>query len=345
MHRVSVLALAALIFFAVFAQAMSRPAAAQSPDREAEAEALVKQGNDLRRSGDDQGALPLMQKAFSLVPNPRRAVQLGLTELALGLWAEADHHLTFGLKAAKDPWIAENRATIAQSLREAKRHVGRVQIAGDPAGAEVLINGQMVGRLPLKQAITVAEGSVDVEVRAPGYRRAFRSVPIAGGQYQRLVIRLEQTSEDPAPSAPATEALVGRGLLQAEQPRKPWRRMATYAVAGGAIVGAGLGVYGWLRHDSQVRAFNGQGCVDGESGPVRRPDIADPRCRDLHASYKSARTISAVGFVAAAALATTAVVLFLTEAGTPSDPRANEVQAFYCAPDMSHRGLACVARF
>ena len=78
-HRPLARALATLVCLA----AAAAPAAAAGPD---DAEALIKQGNDLRRSGDDQGALPLLARAYQAQPGPRTAVQLGLVEEALGRW-------------------------------------------------------------------------------------------------------------------------------------------------------------------------------------------------------------------------------------------------------------------
>src|SRR5437868_6723538 len=180
-HRPLARALATLVCLA----AAAAPAAAAGPD---DAEALIKQGNDLRRSGDDQGALPLLARAYQAQPGPRTAVQLGLVEEALGRWGDADEHLTIGLRAGGDAWIARNRKTIEAALRVVKPHVGRIEITGEPAGAEVLVGGRRVGTVPLAAPVRVSEGSIDVELRAPGYRHGFRTLTVRGGQYQPVVI-------------------------------------------------------------------------------------------------------------------------------------------------------------
>ena len=47
----------------------------------AEAEALIRQGLELRQQGRDAPALPLFQKAYDLAATPRTAGQLGCGEM------------------------------------------------------------------------------------------------------------------------------------------------------------------------------------------------------------------------------------------------------------------------
>src|SRR5947209_5434763 len=68
--------------------ASARPALGASPA--AEAESLIRDGVALRREQRDVQALPLFQKAYDLVRNARTAGQLGLCELSLGYWIEAE---------------------------------------------------------------------------------------------------------------------------------------------------------------------------------------------------------------------------------------------------------------
>src|SRR5688500_5007277 len=78
-----------------------------------ESEALLARGNQLRRAGDDEGALPIFKRAYELHKSPRTIAQLGLVEWALGRWVDADEHLTEALKAVNtDVWIRNNRTTI-----------------------------------------------------------------------------------------------------------------------------------------------------------------------------------------------------------------------------------------
>src|SRR5689334_12741785 len=64
-----------------------------------QAQELMQRANTLRRAGDDEGALPILQKAYELYRSPRTSAQLGIVESALGRWVDVDDHLTYALKA------------------------------------------------------------------------------------------------------------------------------------------------------------------------------------------------------------------------------------------------------
>jgi hypothetical protein len=160
-----------------------------------DAEALIQKAIKLRQAGDDQAARVDLRRAYEISRTPRAAAQLGMCEHALGRWAEADAHLTEALRASKDAWVAKNRNVLEGSLAVVRKFVARVEIAGEPAGAEVLIDGHVVGKLPLEDAVVVNAGRVDVELRAPGHRSDNTTIDIAAGHTKSIVLRL-------APSLP-----------------------------------------------------------------------------------------------------------------------------------------------
>jgi hypothetical protein len=311
-------------------------ALAASP--QAEADALIKKGIELRKSGDDQSALHLFVKAYKLAPTPRAAVQLGLVEQALGRWTDAEEHLGEGLRSPRDPWIAKNRRAIDESLLTVKGQIGSVEVTGEPAGAEVVINGRNVGALPLDKPVRVNAGSVDVELHAYGYPRGFRTVTVVGGQHQAVVIRLEK----PAPAPQVVPPVEARPPLP-ERPEPapaatPWQRWVAYGAFGGAAVAAGVGGYAVLRHNERVDTF-AKGCLEGPNGGLDKDTKQpDPTCESLRGEYDSARTLSVVGFVAAGALAATGVVFLLT---APDSSRGPRDTAWVCAPDLLRPGAAC----
>ena len=193
-HRSVGVALGAAVLAALVAQ--SRVAGAEATD---DAEKLIRHGIELRKAHDDEGAARAFQQAYDQVHTPRAAGQLGLAEQALGRWEDAERHVGEALRTGGDPWVAKNRATLDEALGMIQAHLGRVEIIGDPEGAEVSVNGRSVGKLPLQGAVRVSAGEVEVEIHAPGYVMAQRTLTIVGGQYQRLVLHL--TKEAIAQSA------------------------------------------------------------------------------------------------------------------------------------------------
>src|SRR5436190_3736606 len=161
--------------------------AAQARADAAEVEALISKGNELRRAGTPGPALPYFQKAYELARTPRTTGQLGLAELAAGYPVEAAEHLAIALEAPpNDPSIAKFRQMLVDALAIAKSHIGELTISGSPAGAEVVVNGRVVGALPLASTVKLAASDSEVVVRAPGYGEHRESVRIAVGQRREL---------------------------------------------------------------------------------------------------------------------------------------------------------------
>ena len=217
------------------------------------AQQLTTDGLELRRAGKDTDALAKFEEAHRLSPTPRSSAQMGLCLQALGRWSEADVYLSDALNAKSDPWVLKNRTTLKDSLEEVKQNVGRVEINGGPEGSVVAINGRTVGTYPLAGALPVNAGNVDIEVTKPGYKRALRSITIAGGNYQRLLIRLEESEQVTAP-VPAASTLPAGTPNTAEgnivstptpdpvETRPIFRRPWAWVVLGALVVGGAVAI-------------------------------------------------------------------------------------------------------
>lgn len=296
-----------------------------------EEDKLLDKGADLRAAGDEVHAVLELQKAYDLNHSPKAAAQLGLSEWALGRWVDAEAHVTEALRASNDPYLRDRqrRQVLEQALRTIKTHLGNLEITGEPEGAEVVVAGQVVGKLPLPSPLRVATGQIDVEVSAAGYLPATRTVQIAASQYQRVLIRLERKPIGPLVTAAAAPVpAVPPAALSAEPAPLPsgvsWRRVAKWSALGGAIGMLGLGV---TEHVIQRQKI----C-----------DAGDDACND---ASQSAKTLSLVGYVSAGVLGTTWLVLMLTEPSSVSSPKAT---AWACVPNGHFTlgpGLTCAMRF
>jgi len=172
----------------------------------AEAEALIRQGVELRAQKKDERALPLFEKAYQVSRSPRTAGQLGLVEMALGYFVDAEKYLGEAIASPDHPWVAKNLATLKAQLAAAKGQIGELFIVGEPAGAEVLVNGKSAGRLPLPGPVRLDKGRVDVQVRAAGYLPSSDTVTMVGGKREDRSYRLkrEPVAVAPPPPPPAT---------------------------------------------------------------------------------------------------------------------------------------------
>ena len=151
----------------------------------ADAAELIKEAVGLRRQGKDAEALRKLQEAYETDKSPRVIAQIGLAEQALGRWVPAFEHLTEALEAKKDPWIAKNRSTIAQALATVAERVGKVEILGGSAGAEVHIDGVARGTLPLQGPLILTTGTITIDLLAPGFVPVHRSAVVRPNQTGR----------------------------------------------------------------------------------------------------------------------------------------------------------------
>jgi hypothetical protein len=217
-----------------------RVSAAASDD----AEGLIQQGLALRRSGKNFEALKFFQRALGLAPTPRSNAQLGLAEQALGHWVESEQHLGTALAADTDGWIRKNRAILEASLSTVRSHVGLVEVTGEPAGASVRVNGNVVGTLPLTEPIRANEGYLEVDLQAPGWLPAHRTLTVKPAQSQRLFVRLDASGSPPPIAADAPPPAVARGEADSHTSRTSPQQISRppeRADSGRTLRGIGMG--------------------------------------------------------------------------------------------------------
>jgi len=173
--------------------------AAAEPPTEAE---LIRKGVAEREQGRDQAALELFREAFERYRTPRAQAQMGLAFQALGRWGEADSHLSAALAQATDPWITSNRKALEQALGVIAGHVGTVEVMSNVPGTEILVDGRLVGQLPLRRPLRLSGGTAMIQARAEGHVPSQRPVNIVPGQLTRESFTLLPLSKAPEP-APA----------------------------------------------------------------------------------------------------------------------------------------------
>src|SRR5207253_1549000 len=157
-------ALVAAIAFLV-AGASAAVAAPPAPSPADEAEALNRQGIELRHQNQDARALPLFERAYQVARNPRTAAQLGMAKMALGYCVDSERLQDEALAAHDHPWIARNTGTLEQARATARKSIGELVVEGAPAGAEIVIDGHPAGTLPLPAPIRLDKGPVELQVR------------------------------------------------------------------------------------------------------------------------------------------------------------------------------------
>jgi hypothetical protein len=217
----------------------ARAAAAEDP------EALIHQGVELRKQGDDARAEGYFRRAYEVAKTPRSAAQLGLVELALSRFDAAEGHLTEAL-IAQDAWIDQYRSTLEQSRAEARKHLARVEVRSAPHEATISLGTGARTRLPEDGVIWVTPGTFTIRIEAPNGRAMSRSLTVDPGGSQTLIVELvappsekaaTPASARPAPDGPPTvTALAANGVDEG----RPFK-IAAIASAGVGLAGSVIG--------------------------------------------------------------------------------------------------------
>jgi hypothetical protein len=368
------IAAGAVVVAVVAALCLCGVAMAQTADA---GDTAIRRGVELRKQGKDAEALEEFKRAYELSKTPRAIAQIGLAEQALGRWADAEAHIEEALLVKADPWIQKSRSALEAALVTIAHHLGSFEVLGGPPGAEVVIEGRPVAKLPMAKPARVVAGDVVVELRHPGYRTISRTVNVTAGESARETIsllRLPGDRDAPAPSpapvraavpglapAPATAGASGgaapapapAGLTSVSPPPPsaptPWQRTAKWAAGGAAALFIAGGIAGIVLHEQKVSDFDGKTvpgtttkrCAVESSGVVGGDD-----CTSLANAANNWKIVAIVGFSGGGALAVSALVLHLTQPRPAISEEASTRTALSCSPAVVPLpGGTCTLRF
>jgi hypothetical protein len=213
------------------------PARAEQPldaPRREKVRQLLEEGSTLEGKGDLQRAYVAYLAGWGLEHHFAVAANLGAVELQLGKPRDAAEHLTIALRAFPQGKYPSQRAVVEEKLREASKRVTRLEIQVDKPGAEVLVDGKVIGQSPLVDAIFVEPGTHKIEARLGGKTDSRSSTATAGGTEQ---IKLG-VGESPLTTTPSTTSTVP--TVTSEAPARSSSPSLAPVIVGGAFAVVGL---------------------------------------------------------------------------------------------------------
>lgn len=290
-------------------------------------EALIAEGIEHRRRREDTLARSAFERAWALGGAPRALAQLALAEQALGFWREAHEHLLEALEHVDDPWISAQKKTLALALKEISSHLGTVELSCTVDGAEVRIDGRLVGHTPLVMPLMLVAGKSVVEVRADGYFDMARQVQVDAGGISRVNFSLTPitppapmlagAAEPALPSALRFDASAARDTLTPRAAPPPaqappdggesTRELLTYASAGLAALGAAIGITGYVIREVNVRLYNDEARCSRDLGTPRSLE-----CESEFAAWQRGEVMAIAGAATAGVFGLTAAYLWWT---------------------------------
>jgi tetratricopeptide (TPR) repeat protein len=302
----------------VFLLAVSWSAAALAAD-EPTPNALLRQGAELFKQQDYEGARAAFARAYELAPKAPTLFNLGLSELNSDHPVEAAKHLREYLTHAEEP-AAKLESVRAKWLPRAEARTAQLEVFA-PSAAEVVVDGivqehgaptvGVEGQGGPLASIVVSAGEHDVSARQ-GAAVQTQHVSARGGELVEL--HFQRVPDATTPAEALGWSAVGNGQDRQTLERAARAKWITViALGSGAVVAAGLGVGFAVAAENRASDFRAVrseldaakvGCT-GAGGSslacMRRSDDFDANQRD---SAISTAAYVGAGVLAAASVAT-----------------------------------------
>ena len=303
--------------------------------------ALMAEGTAAARSGDFAAAKKAFGAAHRAAPDWRTTSGLGNAECQLGEHASGATRLTKALQLLPNDYEnhAAIRAGLGARLQECAAEAAVVRFVIEPAGAEVLVDGETIGRAPIVDVTYVGAGPRSIQARLAGHEPVTITIDAPKGVETTATIALRPASDGNLPPINATH-----------DERANWFGItATVAGAVGAIVGIGLILAGSSEASKAIDIR--QSLLEAnpsEPNPCGIGPSLPTSCQDLRSSAEAHERLQAGGIAALAiggSIAAIGVVTLLMD-GTDGTERSADVN-FHVSPIVSanYGGVILTAGF
>lgn len=299
------------------------------------ADAYFLRGKALLKDGNIKEAYKQYKASWDLKKSYDIAANLGNVEYELGMPRDAAEHLAFSVRNAAVSVGSDRLDKIKKLLDQAKTLVGVVVVKVNLEGADVFIDGELVGRSPLTNELYVDPGPRSIEARLPGHETAKQTVDCPRLMPQTVMLTLTPVVVPPGSADPIESTVTPKD----KAPRRS--RLVPLAIGGGvAVAGLAVGVTSLLvssdkRNDAEQLVLTLGGKDNNTSACYQK---TTPQCVQLADDQRAAGTLQAVaivGFVTAglAAMATATYAL-IPAAPAPTPATNGQVRAsFSIGPD------------
>lgn len=205
-------------------------------------------GVNLYRERSFEAALAEFNRAYELAPNFRVLFNIGQVHVERG-------NFVAGIKAFRqylnDGGTAIDSARVTEVQTEISRLEGRIaniSVTSNVAGAELLVDGEPVGKLP-QAHVPVNAGLRRISLRKDGYEADDVRVMLATGEEKAFEIKLQKRSSSSATTAAMganSSSMTGQSQ-SADAPKESgglgagfWVSLTATVIAGGATTAFGI---------------------------------------------------------------------------------------------------------
>jgi hypothetical protein len=275
---------------------------------------------DAFRAGNYEEARIAFTECYQIMPKSDVLRNLSISEIQSGHYVSAARHLTQLLAAAPGELPSNVREEATSRLAQAEAQIGQLQIAVDVPGAEISIDGNVVGRSPLPGKWYIEPGQHEVQVSKAGYPLESRQVFALAGVAIPVDVSLETLRREQAADAKAAELMgtsEGQAVGAADDKDEISTASTVILISTGTLAAASLaaGIIFTVSangHDSDADGMQerlaGGGCTGGDLIPDCQLLLDERKAAD---DDREKAMIGFIGFGVASA-ATLGYALWLT---------------------------------
>lgn len=252
--------------------------AAESDATKQEAARRFEHAIKLYEEGDYALALAEFERVYELVPDYRVLYNIGQVNIQLGRYARALRTLREYVSRGGNELPAERRSAVQTDLDSLVGRTASIELDVRPAGAELFIDGTVVGKSPLVEPIVVDVGERTVQARLTGYSTRAQTLTLAGGDRRRVEFTLEPDVAPlpaPLPAAAAPQAALGPERTEpspvAREAKPSWLWVG-WSATGVLAVSSGVSMLLGASAASELRALS-------DSRDATRADLDQARSR------------------------------------------------------------------
>jgi hypothetical protein len=342
------------------------------PDRSDEQRARVieRQARNAYEQGRNEEAVERFRAAWEVYKSPWFMCERGRIEAEMDRARDAAQSLSACLRLLKPADKLAVGRKIERTLAEMRARVGALVVDANVPDAEVLVDGKVIGNLPMPDPIFVEPGSHRVEVTASGYASDMRVAVLHAGTSIHIPMRLEPMRVEvapplpergpiepkegarspipaplpvlPAPSAKAPVSIPMRDQV-VEPARAPMRGAVILGGFGLGVVGAAVGAVGFMAAGAARSAADANAHPLHPTSDICAGGANDP-CRKVYDTMTKAVTFTALGIAGlTVSAAGGGLVIYELTRAAPNGTTTNARVAVKIAP--SEGALTLVGRF
>jgi tetratricopeptide (TPR) repeat protein len=201
--------------------------------------------------------------AYETLPAYAVLYNIGQVDVALGDAVGAVDAFEKYLKDGGNAVTKERRRAVQTELEKQRARIGTIALRVQPEGAEIRVDGKLIGKAPLGEPLRLTEGKRAIVVIAPGFDTQVRELEVAPKSQMELEIKLDRVgarnddppirlAPPPTPALPAASSQPSVAPVIQPSPSPPkaesetstgdTQRTLGYVVGAAGIAAAGTGL-------------------------------------------------------------------------------------------------------